>query len=428
MANQNESDITTDSREAFNTSANFSSSLNRNIDYLVPPMGLQQKLEISQKESRPLIIKLGFDPTAPDLHLGHAVVLKKLRDFQVAGHKIVVIIGDFTARIGDPTGRNSARPPLSDKEVEKNAKTYISQLSKVLDITKVDIRYNSEWLNQMSFTDVVGLMSKFTLSQMMQRDDFSKRYECHTPIHMHELLYPLMQGQDSVIINADVEIGGTDQLFNCQVGRTLQEAMGRPSQIVISMPLLVGLDGKEKMSKSKNNYIGLTDEPNVMYGKAMSIPDEILPNYLDLVTDFDDQKIQGLKDQLAAGTVNPMIIKKQVATNIVEQYHSEKAANEADLYFYNQFQNKSPSNKKYESVGLSAIFGENNDIGIVDMCKILRPDLSKNDIRRLISGNGIKLNTEKVMDPNLRVVKPSENDIFLQIGKLGFYTIVRNYD
>lgn len=415
-------------KDTFNMSANFSSSLNKNIDYLVPPMGLQQKLEVSQKESRPLIIKLGFDPTAPDLHLGHAVVLKKLRDFQVAGHKIVVIIGDFTARIGDPTGRNSARPPLSDKEVEENAKTYISQLSKVLDITRIDIRYNSEWLNPMSFTDVVGLMSKFTLSQMMQRDDFNKRYEGHTPIHMHELLYPLMQGQDSVIINADVEIGGTDQLFNCQVGRTLQEAMGKTAQIVISMPLLVGLDGKEKMSKSKNNYIGLTDEPNVMYGKAMSIPDEILPNYLDLVTDFDDRKIQDIKDQLTTDAVNPMVIKKQIATNIVKQYHGAEAANEADLYFYNQFQNKNHSDKKYEPVGLSSIFGENNDIGIVDMCKILRPDLSKNEIRRLISGNGVKLNTEKVMDSNLKVAKPGDNDILLQIGKLSFYTIGRNYD
>lgn len=408
--------------------ANCSCSLNKNIDYLVPPMGLQQKLEISQNESRPLIIKLGFDPTAPDLHLGHAVVLKKLKDFQVAGHKIVVIIGDFTARIGDPTGRNSARPPLSDKEVEENAKTYISQLSKVLDITKVDIRYNSEWLNQMSFTDVVGLMSKFTLSQMMQRDDFSKRYEGHTPIHMHELLYPLMQGQDSVVINADVEIGGTDQLFNCQVGRTLQESMGKTAQIVISMPLLVGLDGKEKMSKSKNNYIGLTDEPNVMYGKAMSIPDEILSNYLDLVTDFDDRKIQDLKDQLAVGAVNPIVIKKQVATNIVKQYHGEEAAVEADLYFYNQFQNKNNSDKKYEPVGLSSIFGENSDIGIVDMCKLLRPDLSKSEIRRLINGNGIKLNAEKIMDSNLRVQKPDDSDILLQIGKLNFYTIGRNYD
>lgn len=395
-----------------------------NIEYLVPPNGLKEKVEMAKKKGRPLIVKLGFDPTAPDLHLGHAVVLRKLRQFQDAGHQIVVIIGDFTARIGDPTGRNTARPPLSEEAVKANAETYISQLSKVLDVSKISVRYNSSWLNGMGFSDVVALMSSFTLAQMMQREDFSARYNNGTPIHMHELLYPLMQGHDSVVIKADIEIGGTDQLFNCQVGRALQGAVGTEEQIVISMPLLVGLDGKEKMSKSKNNYIGLTEAPNQMYGKAMSIPDDLLSNYLDLVTSFSKEDIDAIKAQLVAGTVNPMNVKKQIAFDIVHQYHGEAEAKEAELYFYNQFQSKENKSKSFAPVSASSVFGEAAELGIVEVCHIIKPELSKSEIRRLISSNAVRIDGEKISDAKMMVSRPAfDRPIELQVGKMGYYSI-----
>ncbi len=274
---------------------------------------------------RELIVKLGFDPTAPDLHLGHTVVLRKIRQFQDAGHKSVIIVGDFTARIGDPTGRNKARPPLSEDIIQENAKTYVNQLSKVVDIEKVEIRFNSEWLSKMTCDDVVTLMSNMTAAQLLQREDFSNRYNNNIPISLHELFYPMMQGYDSVEINADIEIGGTEQLFNCLVGRSLQESNGKPGQIVVSMPLLIGLDGKEKMSKSQNNYIALTEEPNQMYGKIMSMPDHLLENYLDLVTDFPPDKIAGMKMSLLEGTLPPMGAKQIIAENIVMQYHGAGA-------------------------------------------------------------------------------------------------------
>ncbi len=299
--------------------------LQKGVAIITPPTGLKEKLEDAQKNQRQLIVKLGFDPTAPDLHLGHAVVLRKIRQFQDAGHKSVIIVGDFTARIGDPTGRNKARPPLSEDIIQENAKTYVNQLSKVVDIEKVEIRFNSEWLSKMTCDDVVTLMSNMTAAQLLQREDFSNRYNNNIPISLHELFYPMMQGYDSVEINADIEIGGTEQLFNCLVGRSLQESNGKSGQIVVSMPLLIGLDGKDKMSKSQNNYIALTEEPSQMYRKIMSMPDHLLENYLDLVTDFPPEKIAGMKMSLLEGTLHPMDAKKIIAENIVMQYHGTGA-------------------------------------------------------------------------------------------------------
>lgn len=397
----------------------------QNVALQTPANGIEQKLELADKEKRPLVIKLGFDPTAPDLHLGHAVVLKKMRQFQDAGHKISIIIGDFTARIGDPTGRNKTRPPLTATEVEINAKTYIKQLSKILDMdsARLEICYNSNWLEPMSFSDVVRLLGKVTVAQILQREDFNNRYTNNIPIGMHEMLYPLMQGYDSVAIKADIEMGGTDQLFNCLIGRTLQECYGMPGQSVISMPILIGLDGKEKMSKSKNNYIGLTDHPNDMYGKAMSIPDTLLPNYLDLATELPITEISKYKTQLEQGRINPMLVKKIVAHDIVRQYHGDDAAVSAEQFFYVQFQRKNDEEKVYTPVSASVIFKDGKPRTIIDVCSALQPETSRSQIRRLIESGAIGINGVKAADPLCEVPAPVTGEIKVRIGKKAFFSI-----
>src|SRR5690554_7264077 len=279
--------------------------LKENVEIILPENGLEEKLEQARKENRKLIIKLGFDPTAPDLHLGHAVVLKKLRQFQELGHQIVILVGNFTARIGDPTGKNKSRKPLSSEDVQHNAETYLKQLSKIIDIDKVKIVFNSEWLDKLSFTEVIQILSKVTVAQLMHRNDFNKRFTENTPIAMHELVYPILQGFDSVEIKADIEMGGTDQLFNCTMGRQLQETFEMDPQLVMCMPLLKGLDGKEKMSKSLNNTIGLTDSPNDMFGKTMSISDDLINEFLELATDFSVEEIESIMKSMEEGE-NPM--------------------------------------------------------------------------------------------------------------------------
>jgi tyrosyl-tRNA synthetase len=387
---------------------------------VVPPDGLERKL----RQGRPLTVKLGFDPTAPDLHLGHAVVLRKLRDFQSAGHMIVIIIGDFTARIGDPTGRNRARPPLNDAEIAANSLTYVRQLAKVLDIERVRIRRNSEWLQPMSFADAVGMMAKVTLAQLLTRDEFRKRHEAQLPISMHELLYPLMQAHDSVAIGADVELGGTDQLFNCMMGRTLQEAVGAEPQVVVSMPLLVGTDGDEKMSKSKGNYIGLTDAPEDMYGKCMSVPDKLLPNYIDLACDLCAADAERLKSGLAGGTVHPMEVKKAVAHSIVTMYHGSGAANDAANHFVRNVQNRSAEDKTFTVVDLTHSLPGRSSIGIVDLCGLLESQLSKSEIRRLIGQGGVSVESERVSTASL-TVPCRGGDLRLRIGKRGRFLVKR---
>ena len=408
-----------------NSHVSILDELSYGVAIQTPPDGIRVKLEEAKKNNRSLVVKLGFDPTAPDLHLGHAVVLRKIRQFQNAGHKLVVILGDFTARIGDPTGRNKARPPLSEETIRKNAGTYFDQLSKVLDMdpSKLDVRFNSEWLAKMTFAEVIGLISKTTVSQLLQREDFNKRYANNVPIGMHEMIYPLMQGYDSVIINADIEMGGTDQLFNCLVGRSLQESNGNIGQIVVSMPLLVGLDGKEKMSKSCGNYIGLTEEPNEMYGKAMSIPDHLLPNYLDLATDFSCDDIVKLKWQLETETINPMEIKKLVAKNIVKQYHGEAEAMMAATFFYNQFQKKKVDEINYQYINAADMFADANYISLIELCSKLQPNISKTQIRRLINSNAVSVNGEKILDPLKHIDFPTGLDIKLRIGKRGFFAL-----
>ncbi|WP_374465337.1 tyrosine--tRNA ligase [Chryseobacterium sp.] len=395
-------------------------SLQENVAIILPENGLEEKLNQAKKENRKLSVKLGFDPTAPDLHLGHAVVLKKLRLFQDLGHQIIIVVGSFTARIGDPTGKNKARKPLSADDVRHNAQTYISQLSKVIDVKKTKIVFNSDWLDILDFSDVIQLLSKVTVAQLMHRNDFNKRFTENTPIAIHELVYPILQGYDSVKIECNIEMGGTDQLFNCTMGRQLQEVHQMPAQIVMCMPLLRGLDGKEKMSKSLNNIIGLTDEANEMFGKTMSIPDALIEEFISLTTDFSPQEKADLLFRMTEGE-NPMNIKKIIAKNIITQYHNKTAADQAEQFFINQFQNKNFEEKEYEPIPISSLSIENK-ISIVELCHQLKNDLSKSAMRRLIENGGVQINNSKITDSNNELVLIPGTKI--KIGKRGFFELI----
>lgn len=395
-------------------------SLQENAAIILPENGLEEKLNQAKKENRKLSVKLGFDPTAPDLHLGHAVVLKKLKQFQDLGHQIIIVVGSFTARIGDPTGKNKARKPLSAEEVQHNAQTYINQLSKIIDVRKTKIVFNSDWLDTLNFSDVIQLLSKVTVAQLMHRNDFNKRFTENTPIAMHELVYPVLQGYDSVKIECDIEMGGTDQLFNCTMGRQLQEVHQMPAQIVMCMPLLRGLDGKEKMSKSLNNIIGLTDEPNEMFGKTMSIPDALIEEFINLTTDFSSQEKAELLFRMAEGE-NPMNIKKIIAKNIITQYHNSTAANQAEQFFITQFQNKNFEEKEYQSIPINSL-SIDNKISLVKLCHQLKNDLSKSAIRRLIENGGVQINNSKITDSSeeLELIPGTK----IKIGKRSFFELV----
>ncbi|ABQ06400.1 tyrosine--tRNA ligase [Flavobacterium johnsoniae] len=394
--------------------------LKENTAIFLPENGLEEKLNQAEKENRKLIIKLGFDPTAPDLHLGHAVVLKKLKQFQDLGHQIVILVGSFTARIGDPTGKNKSRKPLNVQEVQHNAETYIAQLSKIIDVEKAQIVFNSDWLDSLSFSEVIQIMSNVTVAQLMQRNDFNKRFTENTPIAMHELVYPILQGFDSVKINADIEMGGTDQLFNCTMGRQLQETFKKSPQIVMCMPLLRGLDGKEKMSKSLNNIIGLTDEPNEMFGKTMSIPDDLILEFLELTTDFSTKEKQEIKNRLKEE--NPMNIKKIIAKNIINQYHDEKKADKAEDFFVNQFQNKNFEEKSFVPVLISSLENKSDQMALIDLCAFIKNDITKSANRRLIESGAVQVNNLKITNPYELIELKKETKI--KIGKRNFYELV----
>ncbi len=390
------------------------------IENIVPANGLKEKLALSQKENRPLIIKFGMDPTAPDLHLGHAVALKKIREFMEAGHEIHLIVGDFTALVGDPSGRNATRPPLTPEEVQKNADTYVAQLSKIFDTTKIHIHFNNDWLGKMNFAEILKLLAQATLSQMMQREDFRNRYENNAPIALHELIYPIIQGYDSVAIKADIEFGGRDQLLNCLCGKSLQESMGMNGQTVLTMPLLCGLDGHIKMSKSKGNYIGLTEHPHDMFGKTMSIPDFLIPEWVELTTSWTPAEKADIIADFKNNTVNPMEIKKKIAFNIVEQYHDKESAQEASDFFYKQVQQKGLDSKEFTEV-LWQDLPNNQTITLVDLGVHLL-NQSKSNIRRLIEGGGISVDGEKINDIAY-VLHNNGSEIKLKMGKRGFFTL-----
>jgi tyrosyl-tRNA synthetase len=319
---------------------------------------LREKLKKSRETGKPLRVKIGLDPTAPDLHLGHTVVLRKLKHFQDMGHTVIFLIGDFTGMIGDPTGRSVTRPPLSREQINQNATTYLAQAHKILDPKKIEIRYNSEWLDKLGSEGWIRLAAKYTVSQMLEREDFHKRFSEEKPIALHELLYPLAQGYDSVALEADVELGGTDQKFNLLVGRELQRAHGQPSQVVLTTPLLEGLDGVQKMSKSYGNYIGITEPPLEMYGKVMSISDALMWRYYELLTDVSVEEIARLKSDAVAGRAHPMQLKKDLAGKIVADFHSSEAAQRAEGDWAKQFQkDEVPEEVEEVKVVLSDVVG-----------------------------------------------------------------------
>ena len=383
---------------------------------LLPEDEFKKKLEKSVATNTPLIIKLGLDPTAPDIHLGHTVVLRKLKLFQDFGHKVIILIGDFTARIGDPTGKSVTRPPLTEEQVITNAKTYQEQIFKVLDPEKIEVRFNSEWLSKLDFADVLKLASKYTVARMLERDDFHKRYTEGRPISIHEFMYPLMQGYDSVALKADVEFGGTDQTFNLLMGRHLQGEEGMPEQTIITMPILEGLDGVQKMSKSLGNYIGISEAPSEMYGKAMSIPDELMMRYFMLVTDMSIEEQEQLSKDLESGAAHPRDVKMKLAHTIVRLYHGEEAANFGQDEFVRVFQKHAmPTDIPEHKMAITE-----EPVFVPQLLSDAGLTASNGEARRSIKAGAFKIDGEKCNEEHI-VLK---DGMVLQVGKRKFIKIV----
>ena len=384
-------------------------TIKRGVDTLLVESDFEQKLARSMATGTPLRCKLGLDPTAPDIHIGHTVVLNKLRQLQDLGHQVIFLIGDFTAAIGDPSGRNVTRPPLSREQIEVNAKTYLDQASLILDREKTEIRYNSEWCDKMSATDMIRLASRYTLARLLERDDFAKRYAENAPIAMHELLYPLMQGYDSVALKADLELGGSDQRFNLLVGRELQRQYDQEPQCILTMPLLVGLDGVNKMSKSKHNYIGITDAANDMFGKVMSVSDSLMWDWYDLLSLRSNAELAQLKKECSEGR-NPRDAKVMLAKEIVTRFHDEAAADAAEAEFNNRFRaGEMPSDIQEISVA-----AQDGEIGIGKMIKEAGLCASVGEANRNIDQGGVRLDGERVADRGLKLVAGT---YVLQVGK-----------
>ena len=390
--------------------------IKRGTSEIIPEEELANKINRSIREDKPLNIKLGCDPSRPDLHIGHAVVLRKLAQFQFLGHQAILIIGDFTGMIGDPSGRNVTRPALSLEESRINGKSYLEQASKILDKGKTRIVYNSEWLSKMNFEDVIKLASKYTVARMLERDDFTKRYKSGEPISMHEILYPLAQAMDSVAIVSDVELGGTDQKFNLLVGRDIQREFGIEPQVILTMPLIVGTDGVEKMSKSYNNYIGISDSPKEIFGKTLSIPDSLIYNYYDLATDISNEELAVIKNQLSDPAVNPRNLKRNLAKIIVRMYHDQKAADEAEEEFDRIFIKKEMPDEVPEFN-----WGNGNQSGILDLLAITNLAPSKGEARRLIVQGGVSIDGVKIDDINAMI--DIKNNSVIKIGKRKFIKI-----
>lgn len=386
----------------------------KGVEDIIDEKELKEKLEKAQKEKGQLIVKLGLDPSAPDIHLGHTVVLRKMKQLQDLGHKVIIIIGDFTGKIGDPTGKSKARKALTTEQVLENAKTYEEQIFKVLDKEKTEVRFNSEWLAKLNFEEVIKLAATITVARMLEREDFKNRYENQMPISVHEFFYPLMQAYDSVAIKADIELGGTDQRFNLLMGRSLQREFNQESQIVMMMPLIEGLDGKDKMSKSLGNYIGIDEKAEVMYAKAMRIPDELIVKYYNLVTDVHPDEVNRIKLELEEGKTNPRDIKMNLAREIVALYHGEEEAKKAEVEFKNVFQ------QGQIPTDIKTLQGSKDDFDLPEILVSNGVVKSKSEVRRLATQGGVKINGEKVT--NLAEVKV-ENELIVQIGKKIFVKV-----
>jgi tyrosyl-tRNA synthetase len=379
---------------------------------LLPEDELVKKIENSRKKNKPLIIKQGFDPTAPDIHLGHTVGLRKLKQFQDLGHQVVVIIGDYTAMVGDPSEKSSTRPRLTHKQVMDNAKTYESQFFKILNREKTQIRYNGEWFSKLTFDQIMELAAKFTVARMLERDDFAQRYKNQLPISIHEFFYPLMQGYDSVMIDADVELGATEQKFNLVIARQIQKEFGKDQQIVLTLPVLEGIDGTQRMSKSIGNYIGIDEPANETYGKVMSIPDTLIYPYFELVSDVGLKELSKIKSQLEDPKINPRDLKKNLAFNLVQIYHGKGAAQEAEMEFERVFVDKKlPDDIKEFHVN-------RNSFRIDDLLIETKTAGSKSEARRLIQQGGVSVNGAKITDVFSEI--SVQDSIILKVGKRKF--------
>ena len=388
--------------------------IQQGTEEIIPLEELRQKLVSSQKNNKPLIVKLGCDPSRPDLHLGHAIVLRKLRQFQDLGHQAVLVIGDFTAMIGDPSGRNKTRPQLTLDEAKNNAESYIDQAKIILDLDSLKICNNSKWLNSMDFSKVVELASKYTVARMMERDDFEKRFRSEISITIHEFLYPLAQAMDSVHLKSDIELGGTDQKFNLLVGRDIQREYGQEPQVILTLPLIEGTDGIEKMSKSYDNHIGITDSPDEMYGKTLSIPDNMIEKYFMLAASYDEKNMNKIKKSLSDADINPRDIKRELARKIVKLYYSEDLAKNAEENFDKIFIKKDKPEYMPEVV-------LDEDTLIVDLLLLYELVSSKSEARRLIDQGAVKINDQKCIDRD-RIINKDEQ-LVIKVGKRRFLKV-----
>ena len=372
---------------------------------------LKEKLRESLKNNKPLKIKAGFDPTAPDLHLGHTVLIQKLKQFQMLGHQVYFLIGDFTGMIGDPTGKNETRKALSKEEIEKNAETYKKQIFKILDKEKTKVVYNSEWCSRLSSSDLIKLAANMTVARMLERDDFSKRFHSNKPISIHEFLYPLIQGYDSVALEADVELGGTDQKFNLLVGRELQRKDNQRPQSILMMPILEGLDGVNKMSKSLGNYVGIMDEPNEMYGKIMSISDKLMWRYYELLSDRSIKEIDELQQSVKEESLHPKKAKEMLAFEIVERFHSRDEAKKAASYFEEMFKKKEVP----DDIQTMDIKIDDNEIWICHLLKEIGFVKSSSQAKRMIKSNAVSMDSVKITDDSIKIAKGTQTVI--KVGK-----------
>jgi tyrosyl-tRNA synthetase len=396
--------------------------IKRGAAEIIPEDELVKKLERSFKEDRPLKVKLGMDPTAPDIHLGHTVVLHKMRQLQELGHDVILILGDFTGRIGDPSGRSETRRQLTDKEILKNVATYKDQVGKILDLNRARLVYNSTWLGKLNFADVITLAAKYTVARMLERDDFERRYKEGIPIGVHEFLYPLMQGYDSVVLKADIELGGTDQKFNLMVGRDLQREFDMEPQVAITMPILEGLDGVQKMSKSLGNYIGISEPSKEIYGKAMSISDELIVRYFQLVTPVSNEEVRLIQDNLTNGTLHPRDAKMHLARELVAMFYGKDAAIDAEKEFVSVFQ-KGRLPDDLPDVQISA--EETSPDGTIWLPKLLALTGLANSTsagKRFVTQGAVKIDGGKVTDPEYRVAVNS--GMIIQVGKRKFARLI----
>ena len=394
--------------------------IERGVEEIIGIEDLKNKLLRFYQTGKPLVVKEGFDPSAPDIHLGHTVTLRKLRQFQDLGHQVVFLVGDFTGRIGDPTGKSETRRQLSEEEVKRNAETYAQQASKILDFEKIVIEFNSKWLSKLTLADLIEITSHITVARMLEREDFTKRLKAGKPVGLHEFLYPVMQGYDSVALQADVELGGRDQRFNLLVGRDLQREFGQEPQVVITMPLLEGTDGIEKVSKSLGNYIGINEPPFIMFGKVMSIPDSLIEKYFLLVTDVPTEEIKKMKAEYEKGELHPRDWKKRLAFEIVRMYHGQKEAILSQEDFERAFSQKEMPEEAREIMISSSLLKEGK-IWILKLLQETGVPYSKSELRRLIEQGGVYFNGERISNVNTDLeIKDGD---YLKVGKKDFFRI-----